>query len=515
MSPHATFLQRRSLAEARGLLLAGVGPVGAEEIAVDDATGRIVAADVFAARPSPHYRASAMDGIAVRSSDTWDAADTPVTLRALAPASPAPADGERACVPVDTGAALPDWTDAVVRIEDTTAANGGFRVKSVVPPGRDVRRAGEDFDAGVLLLPAGATIRAWDVGAMLATGTTRVPVRRRPRVAILATGGEVVEPSDGAGAGQVVESSSRVIAALVQQWGATAHRLGIVADDDAAMARAVADAAARFDVVCVIAGSAGGSRDRTVPTLASLGEVLVHGVDIAPGRPVALARVPSRDGAARAATPVLALPGYPVASVVVCETLLRPLLAALLGAAEAVRDTMRARVVRRLPSRLGVEEFRRVALVRRDADGEQSLVVAPLPSGAGLLGTLSGAHAWLRIPAHVEGLDEGADVDVELLVERADVDAAFVLAGPPCAESADLERALRRRDARARVVHLRLGPADAAAAVARGQAHGALFDTPGLVGVGPSLPVLSRRDGSVHVAVAGDDVARRVQAAWD
>jgi len=503
MSAHATFLQRRPLPEARALLLAGVEPAGDEEIEAENANGRIAAATVVAVHPAPHYRASAMDGIAVRTADTWAAADAPVLLRALPASSPAPAAGDPCCVPVDTGSLLPQWADAVVRIEDVVAQGDGYRIKSVVPPGNDVRSAGEDIAAETVLLPAGARIRPWDIGAMLATGITIVRVRLRPRVAILATGGEVVEPSGGSQApsnaaqtapvqaaapGQVIEYNSRVIAALVEEWGGSAHRLGIVADDEASLARAIADAAARFDVVCVIAGSSAGRKDFTIAALASQGEVFVHGVDIAPGRPVALARVrrASRDsdGEARDAdanpgtggdsirtTPAIAVPGYPVSAVVVCERLLRPLVAALLGSAEPPAELLRARVVRKIPSRLGMEEFRRVCLARRSG-GEY--VVAPLSSGAGSISTISTAHGWLRIAPTAEGIDAGADVDVELIVARDDVDAAFVLAGQPCATSAALEAKLREDNPRARVAHLRRGANDALAAVATGEAHGAI-----------------------------------------
>jgi len=474
----SAFLQRKPLPEARALLLAGVAAVGDEEIAVSDAAGRITAQNVVAAHPAPHYRASAMDGIAVRAADTRGAADGPLVLRMLASAAAEPSV-EPCCLAVDTGSLLPDWANAVIRIEDTVATGDGFRIAAVVPPGRDVRRAGEDIEAATLLLPAGAPIRAWDIGAMLATGVTTVRVRRRPRIAILATGSEVVEPESGAAPGQVIDSNSRVIAALLEGWGAAAHRLGILADDEDGLRDAVADAAARFDAVCVIAGSAAGRKDFTISTLATLGEVFVHGVDIAPGRPVALARIPRvlrdsgeamADGAG--STPVLAVPGYPVAAIVACEQLLRPLVAALLGSAEEAPLLLCARLARKIPSRLGVEEFRRVC-VTRQADG--SRIVAPLPSGAGSISTVTGAHGWLRIEATVEGLDAGSDVDVELIVAPADVDAAFVLAGSPTEASGSLEQLLRHRDPRARVLHLRLGKGDAVRAVESGEAHATLI----------------------------------------
>ncbi len=481
MSSNAGFLQRRPLSEARALLTASVAPVGDEEVAVEDAAGRIAAEDVVALHRAPHYRASAMDGIAVRSSDTWDAADAPVVLGAVAASAPAPAAGSRSCVVVDTGSLLPEWADAVVRIEDTAAEGGGYRIKAVVPPGRDIRRAGEDIDEGAPIVAAGSRIRAWDLGAMLATGTTRVRVRRRPRVGILATGSEVVEPSAGAGPGQVIESNSRVIAALVEEWGGTAHRLGIVADDEAALSHAIAEAARRFDAVCVIAGSSAGRKDFTIPVLSSLGDVFVHGVDISPGRPVALARIGATD-VSRVPTPVIAVPGYPVSAIVVCEQLLQPLVAALLGSSGSHPVRLAAHVVRKIPSRLGTEEFRRVCLtVQKDG----TFVVAPLPSGAGSISTVTGAHAWLRIPPTAEGVDAGARVEVELIVTREEVEAACVLAGEPGEVSAALERRLRESNPRARVAHLRRGGGEALASVSRGEAHAAIVTADEAATAGP------------------------------
>ncbi len=470
MGTHGDFLQRKPLPEARSMLLRGVVALEAEEISVDDAHGRIAAEDVIAGHPAPHYRASAMDGIAVRSADTLAAAGGPVVLRVRGDGD---ADDAACCAPVDTGSLLPEWADAVVRIEDTTAVEDGYRIGNVVPRGRDVRRAGEDIEAGTILVPAGDRLRPADLGALLATGTTRVRVVRRPEVAILATGGEVVEPAAGALPGQVIEYNSRVVAAMVEEWGGTPHRLGIVPDDEAALAAAVSDAAKRFDIVCVMAGSSAGRKDFTIATLSALGQVFVHGVDIAPGRPVALARLRSGGGPAGKTTPAIAVPGYPVATIVVCEQLLKPLVAALLGTAEVRPTTMQARLARKIPSRLGVEEFRRVCLTRQ-ADG--SHVVAALPSGAGSISTVTGAHAWLRIASTIEGLDAGAEVEVELMAVRDEIDAALVLAGSHSNATAAIERRLRRNDPRARVFCLGLGPHDAIAAVERGEAHAAIVE---------------------------------------
>ncbi|HYC54556.1 MAG TPA: gephyrin-like molybdotransferase Glp, partial [Candidatus Binatia bacterium] len=400
------FLQRKPLPVARELILAGVEPLAAEEIAVEEAAGRVTAEEVVARHPAPHYQASAMDGIAVRAADTYAAsAGQPVTLEVWNGDGDPPADAV-VCRPVDTGSLLPPWADAVVRIEEARATGSAFQVRTPSPPGRDVRRAGEDIEAGTVLLPAGSRLRAYDIGALLATGVHRVSVRRRPSVGILATGTEVVEPDRSAGPGQVIEYNSRVIAALVQQWGGQPVRLGIFADQEDALLGALDQARRSFDVVCAIAGSSAGRKDLTITALQQVGEVLVHGVDIAPGRPVAVARI--------GATPVLAVPGYPVAAVVACEQLLQPLLARLLGTTESGGATVEATVARKIVSRTGIEEFRRVCLAR----GDSGYVAAPLPQSAGSISTIAGAHGWLRIAPEVEGVDAGSAVTIELMVTQ-------------------------------------------------------------------------------------------------
>lgn len=488
------FLQRTPLAAARARLVDGIRPVGDEEVAVDDAAGRVAAETIRARHASPHYRASAMDGIAVRSDDTRAATGGPLVLRTVAAGEAGP---EPVCAAVDTGSLLPPWADAVVRIEQATAVDGGYRITAPVPPGNDVRREGEDVPAGAVVVAAGARLRAWDLGALLATGTTSVRVRRRPRVGILATGSEVVEPGAGAQAGHVIESNSRVIAALVEEWGGSAHRLGIAPDEEASLADAIRDAARRFDAVAVIAGSSAGRRDLTIPVLASLGQVFVHGADIAPGRPVALARLRTEAGT----TPAVAIPGYPVSAIVVCEQLLRPLVAALLGAAEPLPVRLAARTVRKIPSRLGMEEFRRVCLVRQPAG---DYVVATLPSGAASISSVTGAHAWLRIPAEAEGVDAGAEVEVELIVAREDVDSAVVLAGEPSVESAALEAELRAKDPRARVSHLRRVPNDVLAAVASGEAHAAILTPKQAAAAGAAFELRALAGTTMQLAVAHD-----------
>src|SRR5262245_23139577 len=292
-------------------------PVPEEEIAVADAAGRTSAPPVVARFSSPPYHGAAMDGYAVRAADTWGASEaTPLRLRR--------ADAARA---IDTGDALPEGFDAVVKIEDVHEPDDeSIEIVAATPPWHNVRLTGEDIVAGELVAPQGKRLSAFDVGALLAAGVTRVAVRRRPRVALIASGDELIEPGVEPGPGQIVEFNTRMLAALVAEWGGAADRLPPVLDDAAKLAAAVRAATESHDIVVLIAGSSAGRDDYTASVFTGLGELLVHGINVMPGKPTAAAV--TRDG-----RPLLGLPGYPVSCAVAADRLLRPLIAAFLGVA--------------------------------------------------------------------------------------------------------------------------------------------------------------------------------------
>lgn len=459
--PNKKFLQRVPLARARQLAVDLSRPTETESVATDESLGRFTSRSVFARFASPHYRASAMDGIAVRAADTEAAAPDAALLLAEADATDSYA-GEGVCAAVDTGNPLPQWADAVIRIEDTERSENGYRITAPVSPGRDVRRVGEDVEAGAALFGPGHRIRPFDIGAMLATGVEHVEVRRPPSVAVLATGSEIVEPGGTPRAGQVIEFNSRVLLGCVAEWGGRARYLGRVADERQALERAIRSATAQHDVVCVIAGSSAGRKDYTVDVLRGCGTVHFHGVDMMPGKPAALAEIGSR--------PVIGVPGYPVSAYAVYRELLAPLIASMLGTTPAPIMIASGIVKRRIVSRLGVEELLRVCLTR-NAEG---LTVAPLPRGAGSVTTLVRADGILRIAATSEGIDEGTRVDVELLETGSAAGSTWVVAGRPDALTTEIEATLRARGAPVRVAYLGRAAYDAAVALAVGEAHTAL-----------------------------------------
>ena len=317
-----------ALGAARAALTALARATSVERVVSEAALGRVTAEPVFARIAAPHYRGSAMDGIAVDSRSTRGATPAaPIVLAEVPPGTVPEAHAHadpRICVVVDTGSPLPEWADAVVRNESTRRTPGGFEIVQPVAAGRDVRAVGEDIAAGAPLLPRGHRVRPFDVGALLATGVADVAVHRRPTVGVLATGGEIVEPGGTPAPGQIIEYNSRMLAGFVCEAGGEATYLGRSTRRRTRLADRVCEAAARFDLVCVIAGSSHGRKDVTLEALATCGKILFRGIGMVPGRPTGLAVVTD--------TPVLAIPGYPVSAAIAYRELVGPFLAASLAA---------------------------------------------------------------------------------------------------------------------------------------------------------------------------------------
>ena len=449
------YLNKKSLAETLQLFVGDFTPPAREPeiVAVEDALGRITAAPIFARRSVPHYHGAAMDGIALRAEDSFGASEaSPVEL--------GPEGSARPFSYVDTGQPLPAWANAVVMIENVyPTQRGRVALRAAAAPWQHVRLVGEDVVATEALLPRSHRIRPYDIGALLAAGHVTTPVMARPTVAIIPTGGELIEPGEPAPPGAITEFNSRVVAAFVSEWGGTARRQPRVPDDLEQIRTAVSAAAQAHDVVVVIAGSSAGARDYTVAALGALGEVLVHGIDIMPGKPAICARV--------GGAPVLGLPGYPVSAVIVCQQVLRPLIAKLLGSTAEPPPTVRAVVPRKLPSKLGLEEFVRVTLGRVGA----RIVASPLGRGAGVITTMVRADGLVRIPPLSEGINAGEEVDVELLRPASEIGDTIVLSGSHDMTIGLLEDCLKRRAPHLKIAASNVGSLGGLVAMKRGEAH--------------------------------------------
>jgi molybdopterin molybdotransferase len=396
---------------ARARLREHVRPLGAvEQVTLDQALGRVLAADVVSPVDLPAFARSTMDGYAVRSTDTYGATEAlpayltvigevpmgrPPTLR-LRP-------GEAALV--HTGGMLPPGADAVVMLEHTHPLDARtIEVTRPVAVGENVIPPGEDVARGQVLLRKGTWLRPQELGVLVGVGITQVMVARRPRVALISTGDEVVPPEVEPAPGQIRDINSTTLAALTLEWGGLPLPRGIVPDDAAALAAAARAALAEADVLVVSAGSSVSTRDMTAAVLGSLGKpgLLVHGVSMHPGKPTILAVA---DG-----TPVFGLPGNPVSAMVAFDLFVAPALAWLMGAAERRRPVVRARLAANVPSHPGEEDYVQVRLEGRA--GETWAV--PVFGKSNLITTMVRADGVLRVPLDSGGLYEGTEVEVAL-----------------------------------------------------------------------------------------------------
>jgi putative molybdopterin biosynthesis protein len=379
-------------------------------VRVEDAAGRVTAEPVWATRSSPPFDAAGMDGIAVRAADTFGASETtPVYLK--------PDDYDI----VDTGDPMPAGRDAVVMREHVHYAGAlpgaAAELRAAVPPYQHVRSVGEDVSAAELLLPEGHRLRAVDLAAAAAAGATHLSVRRAPVVAVLPTGDEVRPIGAQTGPGQILDTNSLMLATQAREAGCVAHCLPIEPDDPAGLARAVRSAVADCDLLIVVAGSSAGRDDYTARIVSELGTLAVHGVAVRPGHPVVLGVI---DG-----TPVLGAPGYPVSAALTFEIFAAPLLAELEGSMPRRRPQARARLARKLPSPLGMDDWVRVRLGMVGG----TMVATPLPRGAGVLTSLVRADGLLVVPAGLEGHQAGDEVDVELLRGLDEISGTIVAIG--------------------------------------------------------------------------------------
>lgn len=367
-----------------------------EHVTLDAAVGRTVATDVHARWSSPAQERAAMDGIAVRATDTGTAtAARPIRL------------GVDAFDVVDTGDLLPAGRDAVIMREHVRQSDrGDVEIATPVPPGRHVRPVGEDVTSGELLLPAGHRVRPVDVAMVAAAGHCDLPVARRPVVAILPTGDEIRPVGVPLRAGDIVDTNSLMLAGMAREVGCITQVLPIAVDDPPALSAAIGAAAGQADLVLVIAGSSAGRDDHTAGVLATLGKVAVHGVAIRPGHPVVLGVIDDL-----VPVPVIGVPGYPVSAAHVFGTFAAPMIAALLGATVGPPDLVTAALAAPVDSPEQAEDCVLVRLEER-ADG---LTAVPSGRGAGALSRLARAHAVLRIPAGVGFLAAGSAVVVERL----------------------------------------------------------------------------------------------------
>jgi putative molybdopterin biosynthesis protein len=445
------------------------GRLGREDLPLDErCVGRVLAEPVWAKISSPHYHASAMDGFAVRAAATAHA-----TLNDPALLICDPSAGLQRAMYVDTGDPLPEWADAVIPIENVEPVDEARQpaadprhpyaivVRAGAPPWSHVRPMGEDIVATQLVLPAGHTLRPVDLGAIAACGHTQVCVARKPRVAVLPTGTELVEIGKPVRPGDIIEFNSLVLAAQVQQWGGVASRYPITPDQFDAILQRVTQAAADHDLVLLNAGSSAGSEDFSARVVEALGDLLVHGVAVRPGHPVILGMI----GTQGRKIPIIGVPGYPVSAALTGEIFVEPLLARWLGRPPAQPPTVSAVLTRKVTSPAGDDDYMRVAVGRV---GER-LLAAPLSRGSGVITSLVRADGIAVIPRGSQGLPAGATVNVRLYRSPAELERTIFAIGSHDITLDLLAQFLAGHDRR--LASANVGSQGGLVALRRGEAH--------------------------------------------
>ncbi len=405
---------------------AGLNGVLGVEVAdlAENLVGRVTAEPVWALTSSPNYHSAAMDGFALRSESIRNAMPTAPTTLAVT---------EQAAY-VDTGDPLPEWANAVVPIENIEPLDAAgnpaadsrkpaqIRLRAALPPWSHVRAMGEDIVVTQLILPSGHVLRPVDLGAVAASGHTSLRIARKPKVAILPTGTELIPLGSEVQRGEIIEYNSLVLAGQVQSWGGEPQRFAILPDEFDQIRQAVQSAAEKYDLILLNAGSSAGAEDFSARVIAALGTVLVHGVAVRPGHPVILGMVVRQDGKQ---VPIIGVPGYPVSAALTGEIFVEPLLARWTGRLAAQPLEIDASLTRKVTSPAGDDDYLRVVVGRVGA----RMLAAPLARGAGVITSLVRADGLVIIPRGTQGIEAGSPVRVRLYNPPAELERTIFAIG--------------------------------------------------------------------------------------
>lgn len=376
-----------------------------ETVTLTEALGRVLAEDIAAEEYVPDFDRSTVDGYAVRAADTFGCSDAipailPVAGEVLMGQSADAALPAGSCVAVPTGGALPGGADCAVMIEYTEDyGDGTIGIMKPGTPGMNMIFRGDDVYPGKVILKAGRTLAAQDIGALAAIGRVSVSVVRRPKVGVISTGDELVPPDQKPGPGQVRDVNSPLLSAMLTAFGAQVVNFGIVVDNEALLREKMLQAAQDCDAVILSGGSSVGVKDAACRIIEGMGKLLLHGIAIKPGKPTIMGKAGNK--------PLIGLPGHPVAACFVAELFVLPLLARLMG-----RQWQRYAVTAELTESLGANHGRAQVTACRLERKDGKLLAVPVRSKSGLITQLAGTDGYFCISRDCEGLPKGAKVQV-------------------------------------------------------------------------------------------------------
>lgn len=389
--------------EAARIVLDHTPLLGVERVTLREAFGRVLSEDLIGDAPLPPFPSSAVDGYAVR------AADAGKTLRVLGEsAAGRPFDGNVSpgtAARILTGGAVPDGADVVVMVEDVRVTDQTVTVPEGLKPGTNFHNVGADLRAGDRILTAGSELGAAEIGVAAATGHATVPVRRRPRIALMSTGDELVEVGAKAGPGQIPDSNRWALLAALREAGADVQVLGIAPDQPDPLRSVVVEALGDADALVTSGGVSVGTHDLVKPLLESLGTVYIGRVKLKPGKPFTFATLPGDKVA-------FGLPGFPVSSLVTFEVFVRPALRKMQGFAQPQRPTLSVRLGYDARPTAERTEYQRVTLHR---EGGELVANTTGSQSSSRLMSLAGAHALVKVPAGDRVLEKGSIVEAMIL----------------------------------------------------------------------------------------------------
>jgi len=404
-----TFINNISLEETKPLFFNRIEKYSKKEIiSTEKSLGRITSSPVFANVSSPNFNASAMDGILVRSKDTEMASETnPIILKK-----------ESDFLYVNTGNPIKTEFDAVIMIEEVVELeNGDIRIIKSTHPYQHIRNVGEDIIKNDMILPSFHEIRPEDIGALFAGGIFEIEVIKKPEVAIIPTGSEIVEDYRNLKVGDIIDSNSRMFEAMITVSGGEPYRYSPVRDEKELLKKNIMDAVEKNDVVIINAGSSAGTHDYTKSLIEELGEVIIHGIAIKPGKPTILGFIKNK--------PVIGIPGYPVSAYFVYQQFVKSLLEKMLCRDDEKATIVKASLSKRIHSSLKHKEFVRMTLGYVSG----KLVATPLDRGAGVSMSLVKADGILVIARNNEGHDLGEEVEIKLLKPLSTIKKSIVVIG--------------------------------------------------------------------------------------